>query len=458
VVERVAAVILAAGKGTRMKSELPKGLHTVCGVPIVELVARAMEGAGAAPVILVVGHGGEAIRSAFADRFAFAEQSEQHGTGHAVKCALPELESFQGDVLIGTGDSPLVTKEAMRALVARKCQTGADMVVGSCILDNPHGYGRVVRNEKGVTAIVEHNDADRSQREIREINAAFYCVSADALRRFVPQLSNDNAKGEFYFTDIVALIAQSGGKVESVVFEDADLMRGVNDRWQLAEAAEILRKSILKKHAMNGVTIVDPNTTFVGVDVEIAEDTTVEPMTILEGFTRIGANTVIGPMTRIADCEIGSACTIFMSHLARASVGSGTRIGPYANIRPHTSLGEGVKIGNFVELKNAEVGAGTSLSHLTYVGDATLGADANIGAGTITCNYDGFAKHRTVVGDGAFVGSNSTLVAPVEIGAGAFVAAGSTITEDVPADSLAVARTRQVIKEGWAARWRNRKA
>jgi len=455
--ESVAAVILAAGKGTRMRSELPKGLHKVCGLPIVELVARAMSGAGAGRIVLVVGHGAEAMRTTFGDRYEYAIQDEQLGTGHACKCAMPALEGFEGSVIVGTGDSPLVTAEAMASLVERRADTGASMVIGTCLLDDPSGYGRVVRNGERVSAIVEHNDATPEQRSIKEINAAFYCFDAAVLREMLPRLSNENAKGEFYLTDLAEMISSSGGCVETLVFSDSDLMRGVNDRWQLTEAAEILRKKLLKQHAVNGVTIVDPSTTFVDVDVEISEDAVIEPMTVLEGFTRVGSNCVIGPMTRITDCEIGDACTIFMSHLSRASIGAGTRIGPYANVRPHTKIGEGVKIGNFVELKNAEVGDKSSLSHLTYVGDATVGIGANVGAGTITCNYDGFSKHRTEIGDGAFVGSNSTLVAPVTIGEGAFIAAGSVITEDVPADSLAVGRSRQVIKEGWASRWRNRK-
>ena len=455
--ESVAAVILAAGKGTRMKSELPKGLHKVCGLPIVELVARAMSGAGAGRVVLVVGHGADAMRTAFGDRYEYAIQDEQLGTGHACMCAMRALEGFEGSVIVGTGDSPLVTAEAMAALVERRADTGASMVIGTCLLDDPSGYGRVVRNGERVSAIVEHNDATPDQRGIKEINAAFYCFDAAVLREMLPRLSNENAKGEFYLTDLAEMISSSGGCVETLVFSDSDLMRGVNDRWQLAEAAEILRKKLLKQHAVSGVTIVDPSTTFVDVDVEISEDAVIEPMTVLEGFTRVGSNCVIGPMTRITDCEIGDACTIFMSHLSRASIGAGTRIGPYANVRPHTKIGEGVKIGNFVELKNAEVGDKSSLSHLTYVGDSTVGIGANVGAGTITCNYDGFSKHRTEIGDGAFVGSNSTLVAPVTIGEGAFIAAGSVITEDVPADSLAVGRSRQVTKEGWASRWRSRK-
>ncbi|MEO7453338.1 MAG: bifunctional UDP-N-acetylglucosamine diphosphorylase/glucosamine-1-phosphate N-acetyltransferase GlmU [Fimbriimonadales bacterium] len=455
--ESVAAVILAAGKGTRMKSELPKGLHKVCGLPIIELVARAMSGAGANRIVLVVGHGADAMKAAFGDRYQYALQQEQHGTGHACQCAMPALDGFDGIVIVGTGDSPLVTAEAMKALVARKTETGASMVIGTCLLDDPGGYGRVVREGDRAAAIVEHNDASPDQRLIKEINAAFYCFDASVIREMLPKLSNNNAKGEYYLTDLAEMISASGGCVETLIFDDADLMRGVNDRWQLTEAAAVLRKNVLRRHAINGITIVDPATTYIDVDVEIAEDTVIEPMTVLEGFTRIGSKCIIGPMTRITDCEVGDACTVFMSHLSRASVGAGTRIGPYANVRPHTKIGEGVKIGNFVELKNAEVGDKSSLSHLTYDGDATVGVGAKIGAGTITCNYDGFAKHRTDIGNGAFVGSNSTLVAPVTIGEGAFIAAGSVITEDVPADALAVGRTRQVTKEGWASRWRSRK-
>lgn len=442
-----------------MKSELPKGLHRVCGQPILEHIGRAMEGAGAERVVLVVGHGRQAIEEFFGARFRYEVQEEQNGTGHACRCALPSLEDFAGDVIVGTGDSPLVDSESMRFLVDRRRVTGAAMVIGSCVLEDPSGYGRVVRDPGGrVTGIVEHKDADEEQLRINEINAAFYCFSATALKDYLPRLTNDNAKGEYYLTDLAHLIALDGGVVETLVFEDADMMRGVNDRWQLAEAAALLRQRIMKRHALAGVTIVDPTTTHIEVDVEIGQDTVILPGTHLEGFTKIGAACEIGPMTRISDCEIGASCTILMSHLARATIGAGTRIGPYANIRPHTKIGEAVKIGNFVEIKNAAMGDKASASHLAYIGDADVGDDVNIGAGTITCNYDGFGKHRTNIGEGAFVGSNSTLVAPVTIGKGSFVAAGSTITEDVPDDSLAVGRSRQVVKEGWAARWRSRKS
>ncbi|MBA3726826.1 MAG: bifunctional UDP-N-acetylglucosamine diphosphorylase/glucosamine-1-phosphate N-acetyltransferase GlmU, partial [Armatimonadetes bacterium] len=428
------------------------------GLPMGEHVGRAMFAAGAWRPIFVIGHGGDLVRDAFGDKYEYVVQGEPHGTGDACKMALPAIENFEGVVLVGSGDAPLVTGDSMRALVAEFETSGADCVVATCILDDPLGYGRMVRDDKGeVTAIVEEVDASEEQRKVKEINAAFYCFSSKALTELLPKLKNDNQKREYYLTDLVSIISSRGGTVATHVYGDADMLRGVNDRWQLAEAGRLMQQRILKSHALAGVTLEDPVTTYIGADVTIEPDAEIAGMTAIEGATRIGARCKIGSFCRIADSDIGADSVILMSHVNRASVGNGTRVGPYANLRPGTVLGPQVKVGNFVEVKNSEIGEGASMSHLTYVGDSRVGPRANIGAGTITCNYDGFAKHETIIGEDAFVGSNSTLVAPVEIGPGAITAAGSVITQNVPADSLGVGRSRQENKEGWAKVWRRNK-
>jgi bifunctional UDP-N-acetylglucosamine pyrophosphorylase/glucosamine-1-phosphate N-acetyltransferase len=304
---------------------------------------------------------------------------------------------------------------------------------------------------------VEELDADEEQKTIGEVGTSFYCFSASALRKHVPNVDNANAKGEYYLTDLVGMINESGGVCTAVVFEDFELLLGVNDRWQLAEVSKIMRMRILREFAMSGVTIDDPDSTFIGADVMLGPDCIIRPMTVLEGRTTVGAACELGPATRVTDSTVGERCVIHMSHVNRVELGDDCRVGPFANLRPHTVLGRAVKIGNFVEVKASSLGEESSVSHLAYIGDATVGARTNIGAGTITCNYDGFSKHGTEIGNDAFIGSNSTLIAPLSIGNGAFIAAGSTVTQDVPDDALAIGRSRQEIKESWAEKWRNRK-
>lgn len=455
----VAGVILAAGKGTRMKSDLPKVLHGVCGLPMVEHVGRAMRAAGVRRPIIVIGHRGDLIRAKLGDsHYAYVLQAEQLGTGHATLVAADALASHDGPVLVTPGDTPLLTAEALGALVDRHMESQAKATVATFVLDDPTGYGRVVRGQDGrISSIVEHRDADDQVRRIQEVNAGIYCFDARSLFALLPKLHNANAQGEYYVTDAVAALHAEGGAIESVVFDDPSILAGVNDRWQLAEAAQGLRTRILRQHALNGVTIVDPSSTYIGADVQIDPDCQIEPMTTLDGSTRIAAGSVIGPNSRVTDSIIGEGCVVLMSHLNGATLSEGSRCGPFANLRPGAFLGERVKVGNFVEVKNARIGEASSVSHLTYIGDAEIGASVNIGAGTITCNYDGFEKHKTTIEDGAFVGSNSTLVAPVRIGRGAIVGAGSVITIDVPADALALGRTRQENKEEWAKSWRLKK-
>lgn len=453
-----AGLILAAGKGTRMKSERPKALHEVAGVPMVAHVSRAMREAGVARPVVVVGFGAEEVVAALGEQHHdFVVQAEQKGTGHAALCAAGRLATHQGPVLVAPGDTPMLTAPTLARLVEAYWESGAQASMATFVTVEPQGYGRIVRDEEGlVAAIVEDRDATPEQRKILEVNPAVYCFDAQALFRVLPKLGSENAQGEVYLTDAVAALRAEGGKVVADVFDDPDEFMGVNDRWQLAEAGRILRLRILRRHALNGVTIVDPTSTYIGQQVEIDADAVIEPMCVIEGETRIAGGARVGPNAWIKDSRIGRDCRVFMSHVDQAEMEEGSRCGPFSNLRPGTRLGKEVKVGNFVEVKNSQVGAGTAVSHLTYIGDADVGAGANIGAGTITCNYDGYRKHRTKIGDGAFVGSNSTLVAPIEIGDNAFVAAGSVVTKPVPEWGLAVGRAKQELREEWVKSWRAR--
>ncbi len=454
----LAGIILAAGKGTRMKSDVPKVMHLCMGIPMVELVGRAMRGAGVQRVVAVVGHGAELVKSHLSDQgFAFALQSVQLGTGHAALMAKDVFASFQGAILITPGDTPLLTAEALAEVVRVHTEANSLATIASINLQDPTGYGRIVRNVAGKPIrIVEQKDASPEEQKITEVNSSVYCFDSQTLFRILPTLGNNNAQGEYYLTDVIAQIVKEGGATEAVCFKDPDLFMGVNDRWHLAEASGKLRTRILKSHALNGVTIIDPGTTFISPDVEIGIDTVIEPMTILEGKSTIGANCQIGPNSKLSHAKVGNGCRILASHVDNSEVGDDARIGPFAHLRLGSKIGDGVKIGNFVETKKTTMGDRSSAGHLAYLGDSSVGSGANIGAGTITCNYDGYNKHRTQVGDGAFIGSNSTLVAPVTIAEGAYVAAGSVITNDVEEDALALGRARQVEKIGWVKAWREK--
>lgn len=454
----LAGIILAAGKGTRMKSELPKGLHRVCGVPMVEQIGRELKAAGVERPIVVVGHGGDLMIETMGAGYDFAWQREQKGTGHAALMAQEFLKGMDGYVIVAPGDTPLIAASVFGSLAEACEKSGAQCSLAVAVLDDPSGYGRVQFDGEGPRRIVEHKDCTEEQRrELTTVNSGIYCFHAPTLLEILPKLSSDNAQGEYYLTDVLAKIREQGGKVVAVDPKDSNILLGVNDRWQLSQCAKLLRDQILKKHAMNGVTIIDPDTTYVEADVEIGVDTVLEPNTILEGKTRIGRACIVGPNTKIKDSEIGDGVTILMSHLEKARMAEGSRCGPFANLRPGADLAEQVKIGNFVEVKNASLGPKVSAGHLAYIGDGEVGAGTNIGAGTIFCNYDGFLKHRTEIGQSVFVGSNSTLVAPVVIGDRAIIAAGSVITHNVATDALALGRARQEEKAEWAPTWRERK-
>ena len=453
---QAAAIVLAAGKGTRMKSDLPKVLHRVCGLPMVEHVVRALRGAGVQRIVVVIGHGGEAVQSALGGTVEYAWQREQLGTGHAVRSAVEALAGFEGPVVVASGDTPLVDKAAVEALLS--AHPGHAVTLATAKVDDPTGYGRIVRNERSrPVRIVEQRDATPDQRRIDEVNAGLYVFDGATLFRLLPRLRNHNAQREYYLTDLVAMAAEDGLSTEAFQFVDPSILAGVNDRWQLAEAETALRRTILKRHALNGVTLRDPATTYVEADVQIGPDATLEPGCHLIGLTTVGAGARIGPNTVLRDAQIGENAKVQLSVVDDSAVGAGAKVGPFAHLRGASKVGNDARIGNFVELKNADLAERVAAAHLTYLGDATVGARTNVGAGTITCNYDGFAKHRTTIGSDVFVGSQSTIVAPITIGDGAMLAAGSTITEGVPAGAGAFGRARQETKEGWVARWREKR-
>lgn len=454
--EPVVGIVLAAGKGTRMNSRLPKAAHRLCGRPLARFAVELCREAGCARVIAVVGHGADAVINAVGEDVEYVTQEPQLGTGHAVQQAAPLLERFAGVVLVINGDVPLITPETLAALLARHRETGAAATLLTAVLEDPASYGRIVRgSDGGVARIVEKKDAPPEIAAVREVNAGVYCFAAPLLLRSIFELDRNNEQGEYYLTDVIGRFVAEGRRVEACVTDDPHVMQGVNDRVELARAAAVLRARINRRWMLEGVTLVDPETTYIDVDVTLGPDTILHPMTFLEGRTRVGEGCEIGPGTLLRDCTVGNGVTIVSSRVIEAEIGDETRIGPYAHLRPGCWLGRRVKVGNFVELKNVRADERASMAHLSYVGDAEVGERANIGAGTITCNYDGRRKHRTTIGAGAFVGSNSTLIAPVEIGEGAYIAAASPINQNVPPDALAVARSRQTNKEGWAARKRN---
>ncbi len=452
----VTAVIMAAGKSTRMKSRLPKPLHPLCGKPLLSYVLDACASAGVHRLIVVVGHEAERVREAFAGRCEFALQEEQLGTGHAVMVTRSLLEGYDGDLLVLPGDTPLIDADTLRQLVAHHQQTGAVATLLTAILPHDAGmYGRVIRDADGrVQGIVEAKDATPEQLQVREIGTSIYCFRAPDLFHALAQIRPDNAQGEYYLTDVIALFSREGKKVEAVVAPDWQVTLGVNTRVELADVASRLRWRIMERLMLSGVTIVDPANTYIDADVQIGQDTVVYPNSYLLGNTVIGEECHIGPMARIENTRIGNCVTVLASQVVESQLDDEVRVGPFANLRPGTVVGKRTKIGDFVEVKNAVIEEDVSMAHLTYVGDAHVGANTNIGAGTITCNYDGRRKHRTVIGKGCFIGSHATLIAPVEIGDGAYVAAASPINQNVPPDSLAIARCRQEVKEGWAKRRR----
>ncbi|MGB9081672.1 MAG: bifunctional UDP-N-acetylglucosamine diphosphorylase/glucosamine-1-phosphate N-acetyltransferase GlmU, partial [Desulfuromonadaceae bacterium] len=428
-------------------------LHPVAGLPMIAWPVAAARDAGSDPVVLVIGHQANAVQGAFrgAADIRCAMQEEQLGTGHAVACALDALTGFRGTVLILCGDTPLLRGETLKNMLAYHRDNRAAVTVLTAVMDDPYGYGRVVRDASGrVTRIVEQKDADPEEQEIREINSGIYCMDSDFLFGNIRGIGNDNAQGEYYLTDLLAIAVRKELTCLALPTADADEIMGVNDRVQLAEAGRILRSRINRDHMLNGVTIIAPEHTYIDQGVTIGADTTIHPGCRIGGGTVIGSGCEIDGNVSITGCRIGDDCHIkAASVLEDSELGEDVAIGPMAHLRPGTVLGHKVKIGNFVETKKIVMGEGSKASHLTYLGDAEIGRNVNIGCGTITCNYDGVNKHRTVIGDDVFIGSDVQLVAPVSVGRNSLVAAGTTVTVDVPPDSLAISRTPQVNKDGW---------
>ena len=449
---KLTAVVLAAGKGTRMKSALPKVLHKVGGKAMLAHVVAAAKAAGAARTVVVTGFGSDAVEAAFkGEDVEFVRQEEQLGTGHAVLQTEKALGGESGTILVLCGDTPLLTCEVLKNLCAEHEKSSAKATVLTAILPDAAGYGRIVRSDDGtIEKIVEQKDASVEEQKITEINSGIYCFDAQALFAALHKVGNDNAQGEYYLPDVLKILRDDGEKIYATATNDFEVVSGINSRAQLAAAEKILRRRKNEELMAAGVTLMDPDTVFVDVDVKIGRDTVIYPFTWIEGKTVIGENCEIGPNCRLQNMTIGNFVTGQFLYAHDATVCDGASLGQFVHLRPDTKIDEGVKIGNFVEVKNSTVGKGSKLPHLSYIGDCDMGAGVNMGCGTITVNYDGKNKFRTVIGDNVFVGCNSNLVAPVKLEDNVYVGAGSTITKDVPNGDLAIARARQTNIDHWA--------
>lgn len=442
-------IILAAGEGKRMKSKLPKVLHKVCGKPMIDHIIEAMNGANVNDLIVVVGHKAEIVKEHLDNKVSTAFQEKQLGTGHAVMCCEDFLKDKEGTVIILAGDAPLITSETISKVFDYHVKNGYSATILTADAEDPTGLGRIIRNEQGdIERIVEHKDATEDERNIKEVNSANYCFDIQELLKALKKIDNDNAQGEYYLTDTIEIIKNSGKKVGAYKTDFVEFM-AVNSRVQLQEASDAMNKRTLKRLMDEGVTIINPNNTYIDSDAKIGMDTVIYPGTIIEGKCIIGEDCIIGPNSRIVKSEIGNGVEIQNSVVLESAVGDETHVGPFAYIRPESVIGKKVRIGDFVEIKKSSIGDGTKVSHLTYIGDAEVGEKCNFGCGTVFVNYDGSKKYKTKIGNHAFIGCNCNLIAPIEIGDNAYLAAGSTITDNVPDGSLAIARERQVNKDGW---------
>ncbi|EAT15625.1 bifunctional UDP-N-acetylglucosamine diphosphorylase/glucosamine-1-phosphate N-acetyltransferase GlmU [Desulfuromonas acetoxidans] len=452
--QNLAAVILAAGKGTRMKSQQPKVLHQIAGQPLALFPVQWCQSLGCCKTVMVVGHQADRVKETFAPYpVNFVVQEQQLGTGHALMVTESALQSFNGTLLLLCGDVPLLREETLKQLIDAHRTSEAAVTVLTTHMENPYGYGRIIRNSGQIEKIVEEKDATSEQKNITEINTGIYAFEAPLVYELLHRIGNDNAQGEYYLTDIISLAQSSGLKAAACVLQDPRECMGINDRVQLAEAGEILRQRINHQHMVNGVTLQNPATTYIDNTVTIEADTVIEANCHVRGASHIGAFCHVETGSVIDDCQIGSSTRIKAGSVVEQSqIGEQCAIGPMAHLRPGTVLHGHNKLGNFVETKKAVLGPRSQASHLTYIGDAELGSDINLGCGTITCNYDGVNKHKTVIEDGVFVGSDCQLIAPVTLGRNCLIGAGSTITKDVPEDSLALSRSEQKVIKGWRKR------
>ncbi|WP_294393905.1 bifunctional UDP-N-acetylglucosamine diphosphorylase/glucosamine-1-phosphate N-acetyltransferase GlmU [uncultured Clostridium sp.] len=444
------ALVLAAGQGKRIKSDLPKVLHKVCGKEMVKHVIDSVRSAGIDDVNLIIGKGAELVKERISDRsVSYSLQAEQLGTGHAVKCAKEFLNGKKGVVAVFAGDTPLIKTSTIERLFAEHINNENSATILTSLVEDPTGYGRIVRDDDGeVLKIVEHKDCNEEELKINEMNTAIYCFDIELLVNALDKINNNNNQGEYYLTDVIEILKEENKKVGAVVTEFEETI-GVNSRVQLAEAEEILRNRINIMHMDNGVTLIDPKTTYIGVDVEIGKDTIIYPNNILEGNTKIGGRCILYQNSRITNSVIGNDVDIQSSVILDSKVGENTTVGPFAYIRPESTIGKHARIGDFVEIKKSTIGDGTKVSHLTYIGDAEVGSDCNFGCGTVVVNYDGKVKHKTIIGNHSFIGCNTNLVSPVKVADNTYIAAGSTITSEVKEGDLAIARAKQRNISGW---------
>ena len=459
--ESITTVILAAGKGTRMKSDLVKVLHPILGLPMLSYpIELSLKGIKSGKTIVVVGYQADQIKERFKDpQIQFAFQEEQLGTGHAVLQAIPFLKRATRTVLILCGDVPLVKADTLHSFIDAYDKSDATLSVLTTEVDDPFGYGRIVRNPEGwIEKIVEEKDASREEKSIREINSGIYCVKASFLIERLTEIGKDNAQREYYLTDLVGIVKKRGLRCSAYCLRNPAEVMGINTRVDLAVANEVLKLEKLKELMLSGVTVLDPKTTYVERTVEVGSETTLYPNCYLHGMTKIGERCIIESNSKITDSVLGNEVTIRSNVvITESKVEDGAIIGPFAHLRPLCEIKTKAKIGNFVEVKKSVVGKGSKANHLTYIGDSLVGEGVNIGAGTIFCNYDGFEKHQTIIGDRVFVGSNVELVAPVKVGNGSTIGAGSTITKDVPAGALAISRTKQKNIKGWGKKIEHRR-
>jgi len=445
----VVILILAAGQGTRMKSEKPKVLHKLCGKPMIDHVVETAQAIKPQDVYLVVGFKEDLIRRHLGKSVRYVTQSEQLGTGHAVMQAEKALADYDGDVIVLYGDVPLISEQTLQALLKKHTKSGAAATLVTTRVSDSTGFGRIVRNRsRKMTKIIEEKDATPAQRRIREINPGIYCFKSRALMEALKKVDTGNEQQEYYLTDVVGILVKQRKKVETVTTSDEVEIMQINSRRQLAQVNRIMNERILEKLMDGGVTIIDPATTFISETVKIDKDVTIYPFTYIEGYTRIGSGTVIGPQSYITDSEIGNDVVIVMSYLSSCVVRGDSRIGPYSHLRPEAIIGEDAHIGNFVEVKKSFVNQGSKINHLSYIGDAKVGKNVNIGAGTITANYDGVSKSETIIEDGASIGSGTVLIAPVRVGKKAVTGAGAIVPKhhDIPANAMFVGIPARELK------------
>ncbi len=450
------SIILAAGEGKRMKSNTAKPLQQAAGKALVEWVTDTATQAGSDENIVVIGHKAEDVKAYLGDRVTYAYQHEQLGTGHAVMQGIEKLKNVSGTVMVLYGDAPLIEAEALKRVREDHTKKKRAATVITAFIDDPYGYGRIVRENGEIVRIVEQKDADEDEQEIKEINSGMYFFDIEKLRDALTRITNDNAQGEYYITDVVEIMLGDGEKVGAYV-TDLEQILGVNDKLQLAQVGKILNRRKVEALMLSGVTIIDPDKVQITTNVKVGRDTVLYPGTVLEGNTVIGENCVIGSDTSLRNCKVGNNTTVLKTVAIDSEIGSDTNVGPFAYLRPGTRVVTDVKMGDFVEVKNSTIDDGTKVAHLTYIGDADVGKRVNFGCGTVVVNYDGEHKHRTIIEDDCFIGCNTNLVSPVIVRHGAYTAAGSTITDEVPAESLAIARSKQVVKEQWTANRKGKK-